>query len=269
MTCVERFTRLAALGAVLLGSSGLADANGGVELAVEDNLVDRGRVLDLAESMLMKKITDRRQKFAELLATLTTHNAHRLRHWWVPETRLSRAHRRLAMRKLVRRSASELAMLSAELSAVRKARVALHDSTGAAAPMLVQLRQPGRFAAPLDPAMRIGDFGHHLVGADKVATTYKGVRWNVPSGQVVKAAATGRVVFAGRLAHSGRVVVLDHGDIRSVTSGLGELLVAVDDHVAQGAPVGRSAGDHVEWQLRVEIGPESMAVDPKFAMGHW
>jgi murein DD-endopeptidase MepM/ murein hydrolase activator NlpD len=69
----------------------------------------------------------------------------------------------------------------------------------------------------------------------------QGVVLAAPPGSPVAAAARGRVVFAGALRGLGRMLIVSHGDRRhTVYACLGQVDVAVDDEVPQGAILGRS-----------------------------
>ncbi|EHJ46278.1 Peptidase M23 [Solidesulfovibrio carbinoliphilus subsp. oakridgensis] len=69
----------------------------------------------------------------------------------------------------------------------------------------------------------------------------QGVVLAAPPGSPVAAAAGGRVVFTGALRGLGRMLIVSHGDRRhTVYACLGQVDVAVDDEVPQGAILGRS-----------------------------
>lgn len=86
-------------------------------------------------------------------------------------------------------------------------------------------------------------------------------------GEPIRAVAYGRVVFAGRFAGYGLLLVLEHG--RGFTSHYGhceKLLVQVGDRVSKGQVVaevgstGRATGPHLHFELRENGGPLDPAI---------
>jgi septal ring factor EnvC (AmiA/AmiB activator) len=96
-------------------------------------------------------------------------------------------------------------------------------------------------------------------------TVRKGVEYDAPAGETVRAVANGRVRFAGWFRGFGRIVILDHGDSYFTVSGhLSEMSVAVDDRVDAGAAIGAvgETGSLSGPQLYFEIRREGEALDP-------
>ncbi len=125
-------------------------------------------------------------------------------------------------------------------------------------------RSPLRFGWPI--AAPIGDrFG------PRGGTWHPGVDFPAPSGRVVVAAGSGRVVTAGFAADGyGNRVVLDHGSgVRTLAAHLSSVLVRVGTWVGRGAAIGRvgstgfSTGPHLHFEVLVR----GAAVDPLGAIG--
>ncbi len=74
------------------------------------------------------------------------------------------------------------------------------------------------------------------------APGHRGVDFAVAPGTEVRAAAGGRVVFAGRVAEALHVVVAHPGDVRSSYSHLSTVAVAEGAGVERGDVLGRSGG---------------------------
>lgn len=83
----------------------------------------------------------------------------------------------------------------------------------------------------------------------------KGIDIQAQSGDAVKAARGGRVVFADRLSGYGYTVILDHADeFYSVYARNAKLLVKLNDPVRQGQEIAEVAttghSDHVHFEIR-------------------
>ena len=97
---------------------------------------------------------------------------------------------------------------------------------------------------------------------------HRGVEFRPPSGTVVTAVAPGVVVFAGRVAGTGYVVVR-LGDGRRVTYGfVHQLTVRPGQAVSQGQALARST-DRVFFGVRVGEGDAAEYVDPGPLLGRW
>ncbi|MEM9492973.1 MAG: hypothetical protein AAGC55_27740, partial [Myxococcota bacterium] len=57
--------------------------------------------------------------------------------------------------------------------------------------------------------------------------------------------------------------VVDHGDYLSVTGALGQLSVIRGLRVETGDLLGESAGDRVYLEIRLDVGPGGLPVDPR------
>lgn len=98
-------------------------------------------------------------------------------------------------------------------------------------------------------------------------TSYFGPRWGrlhtgidiaAPHGTSIRAAAAGRVTYAGWYGNYGRCVILDHGrGLQTLYAHAHEVLVTVGESVAQGQVIarvgttGRSTGPHLHFEVRV------------------
>jgi septal ring factor EnvC (AmiA/AmiB activator) len=77
----------------------------------------------------------------------------------------------------------------------------------------------------------------------------KGVTFRFQAVQPVKAAASGKIVYAGDLASYGQVVLVDHGnDLRTVLLGRMSLKVKKDDPVKEGDVLAYTEKDSTEAQ---------------------
>jgi peptidoglycan hydrolase-like protein with peptidoglycan-binding domain len=98
---------------------------------------------------------------------------------------------------------------------------------------------------------------------------HAGIDIPAPTGTGVAAAAPGRVTWAGRLAGGwGLLVVIDHGDARTLYAHLSRIEVRVGELVQAGWQIGRvgatgdATGPHLHFELRVR----GAAVDPMPAL---
>ena len=87
----------------------------------------------------------------------------------------------------------------------------------------------------------------------------RGIDYATTPGEVVRAAADGEVVFAGRVGLSQHVVVLHPDGLRTSYSFLAGIDVRRGDHVAQGDVVGR-AGEELHFGART---PDDRYLDPE------
>lgn len=113
------------------------------------------------------------------------------------------------------------------------------------------------------PAYRLPLAGAIVTGLGEVART--GVRSRgltiAPRQQALAVApAGGKIAFAGPFRRYGSIVVIDHGaGWTSLVTGLGALDVKVGEQIAQGAPLGRAAGERP--RVTVELRRRGRPVD--------
>lgn len=131
-------------------------------------------------------------------------------------------------------------------------------AAGAAPP-----RAPLVLSRPLDAAPS-GSFGPRGDGF------HSGIDYAAPAGTLVRAAASGRVTFAGwHPAGWGYLVTIAHGNrLRSMSAHLSRITVSVGDRVSRGVRIGavgssgNSSGPHLHFELRFN----GAAVDPLTAL---
>jgi murein DD-endopeptidase MepM/ murein hydrolase activator NlpD len=134
----------------------------------------------------------------------------------------------------------------------------------------IEKRAPMAFHWPLNPPLVTSKFGDRQdpILDEGAIRFHGGVDLAGVTGDLVGAAAPGRVQFAGWLAGTGNTVIVRHpqGWV-SFYGHLAELLVAARAHVATGTPVGmvgstgRSTGPHLHFELRkngVHVDPETI-----------
>lgn len=117
---------------------------------------------------------------------------------------------------------------------------------------------------PVDAPIARG-FGRVVDREFFTETVRKGVEYDAPAGETVRAVANGTVRFAGWFRGFGRIVILDHGESYFTVSGhLADMAVAVDDRVDVGAVIGAvgETGSLSGPQLYFEIRREGEALDP-------
>jgi murein DD-endopeptidase MepM/ murein hydrolase activator NlpD len=111
-------------------------------------------------------------------------------------------------------------------------------------------RVSSRFGPRADPFT--GEHRHHA-----------GVDFAAPEGSEIRAARSGRVVFAGARGGYGNAVELDHGDgVTTLYAHASDLLVREGDRVAAGEPIGRvgstgrATGPHLHFEVRNDRQPQ-------------
>jgi Peptidase family M23 len=98
---------------------------------------------------------------------------------------------------------------------------------------------------------------------------HRGIDYAVPQGTRVRAAASGRVTFAGSVAGSVAVTIQHEGGVRTTYSVLSEALVRRGDPVRQGQWVGLSATTHPGQDAGLHFGVKlgDVYVDPATMLG--
>jgi|GEM_PF-4396647 len=120
-------------------------------------------------------------------------------------------------------------------------------------------------APPLTPLRVASPFGPRPSPFTGLPSRHEGVDLVAPPGTPVRAAAAGRVLFAGRDGPFGLAVVLDHGNgLTTRYAHLSRILVRAGGKVAAGRPIGlvgntgRSTGPHLHYEVRLA----GRALDP-------
>jgi murein DD-endopeptidase MepM/ murein hydrolase activator NlpD len=101
-------------------------------------------------------------------------------------------------------------------------------------------------------------FGLRRILNGQPKSPHAGVDFRSPAGTAVRAAARGRVAFAGELYYTGRTVILDHGaGLFSLYAHLQTLGCSPDAVLEAGAVLGtvgstgRSTGPHLHWGVKL------------------
>uniref|UniRef100_A0A7V3ZH88 Peptidase M23 n=1 Tax=Dictyoglomus thermophilum TaxID=14 RepID=A0A7V3ZH88_DICTH len=129
----------------------------------------------------------------------------------------------------------------------------------------IQKAQKGRLSWPVIGSITSG-FGmrrHPILGGAPLFHT--GVDIAASYGTPVRAAASGRIIFAGWYGGYGNMVIIDHGGkISTVYGHLSKIVVRVGEEIAEGdiigyvGTTGLSTGPHLHFEVRVNGDP----VDP-------
>jgi murein DD-endopeptidase MepM/ murein hydrolase activator NlpD len=101
-------------------------------------------------------------------------------------------------------------------------------------------------------------FGLRRILNGQPKSSHAGVDFRSPAGTAVRAAARGKVAFAGELYYSGQTVILDHGEglfslyahLQTLGCGPGELMEAGAVLGTVGS-TGRSTGPHLHWGVKL------------------
>jgi murein DD-endopeptidase MepM/ murein hydrolase activator NlpD len=101
-------------------------------------------------------------------------------------------------------------------------------------------------------------FGLRRILNGQPKAPHAGVDFRSPAGTAVRAAARGKVAFAGELYYSGQTVILDHGEglfslyahLQTLGCGPGEMIEAGAVLGTVGS-TGRSTGPHLHWGVKL------------------
>ena len=229
-------------------------------LAGTENQADLVRVVTVLSEQVETQharveVLQRRREAAEQQTRRTRAHTQRLtraQRTLVEEVRRDRQERRRLLASLEaskRQHERQVARLEAESEALR-AELATYSYLGGAP-------GEGELSWPTDGRATSG-FGMRRHPIYKTARLHAGVDIPAPTGQVIYAAADGRVVSAGPRGGYGNAVVIDHGGgLSTVYAHQSGLLVAAGQTVRVAQPIGRvgstglSTGPHLHFEVRV------------------
>ncbi|MBF2034858.1 MAG: peptidoglycan DD-metalloendopeptidase family protein [Leptolyngbyaceae cyanobacterium T60_A2020_046] len=147
---------------------------------------------------------------------------------------------------------AQLARDSEEIGALIRQRIA--ESTGI-------VRGTGRFIYPVNGRLTSG-FGyrrHPILGSSRF---HAGVDFGVGHGTTIRAADSGRIIFAGWHGGYGRTVIIDHGGgISTLYAHASQIFVSQGQNVSQGQAIaavgstGLSTGPHLHFEVRQNGNP--------------
>jgi murein DD-endopeptidase MepM/ murein hydrolase activator NlpD len=114
-----------------------------------------------------------------------------------------------------------------------------------------------RFSLPVNDPTGSG-FGLRRILNGLPRSLHAGIDFRSPRGRTVRAAGTGRVVFAGDLFFTGRTVILDHGEgLYTLYAHLEKVICRVGQELGTSEPLGmvgssgRATGPHLHWGARL------------------
>ena len=163
-------------------------------------------------------------------------------------------------------SVSEFADLLAKLGQQVDERT---DQLGVLEALVVQDSANRRFLptlAPIAEAWFSSNFGYRIDPFTGLQTFHEGVDFPADPGTLVIAAASGKVIEAGRHPQYGKILAIDHGNglvsryahASQVYVGEGDLVVR-GQHVAAVGSTGRSTGPHLHFEVRLHGVPQDPA----------
>jgi septal ring factor EnvC (AmiA/AmiB activator) len=185
--------------------------------------------------------------------------------WIAGDERMATARRRAAARWLLARDQHEEALLADELAALTaaEARLTADRAAAEAAPLpSAGLDRPVRGAMTI--ARRFGPYVHDR---SKATLTRRGLDLEVAEGAEVVPLADGIVTYAGPIRGLDHGLIVDHGGWLSVIAKLAPPSVAAGAKVTRGQTIGTPARRRVYLEIRVEVGPGGVPVDPERLLG--
>ena len=174
------------------------------------------------------------------------------------DERMAAARRRAAARLLIERDAAERNLLAVEADHLRAAQHTTSDATA----KLPTITLPDELGWPARGkiARHFGELQHER---SKATLSRRGLDLEVDDHVDVGAPADGTIRYAGPIRGLDSGVILDHGDYLTVIAKLGELAIPVGTHVKRGEHVGRSLHHRVYLEVRVNVGPGGLPIDPE------
>jgi len=221
----------------------------GAQLTAESEAIGKALAIDTA-------------KLAEIDALRTRHvaAAYRLvRDERVDDTdRMTVARRRAVARLLLQHDRAERELLATEISHLKDAAARVARDQAA----IAQIAMPPRLLRPAHGAIA-RRFGTWIHDRSKATLTRRGIDLDVEAHVDAEAPADGVVRYAGPIRGLDNGVILDHGGYLTVIAKLGELEVNVGARLSRGDRLGRAARQRIYLELRVEVGPGGLPIDPE------
>lgn len=174
------------------------------------------------------------------------------------------------MRRSRTRERRALAELEVAARALEETVAAWGGDAAAPAPASLDGRSfaslQGELPPPLEGGRLRGSFGRVVDPESRTATFRKGLTWEAPLGEPVRAVAPGRVRFAGPFRGYGNTVIVDHGGgFFTVSSHLERIDVQLGGAVAAGDLLGAvgDSGSLSGPKLYFEVRRGGEALDPE------
>jgi murein DD-endopeptidase MepM/ murein hydrolase activator NlpD len=184
--------------------------------------------------------------------------------WVEPEQRAAVAQRRALVKRALSRTADELALLRAEITAAARARSYLAQARAAAATTLATMTAvaPASLHRPVAPGTVVQSFGPypHATG---VRLTQRGLELASAAGAPVQAVAAGVVRYAGPVRGLGQAVVVAHDGYLSVLARLADVTTQRGARVDRGHVLGHAVGERIHLEIRLDVGGGGHPVDPE------
>lgn len=252
--------RASVVALALLAGSALADPDEPARVAdhardgIARQLADESAAIDRTLAVVIEKLAAIDVTRGRRLAA-----AYRVLQAPPGDDHLMTARRRAAARMLVERELAERRLLADEAGQLRDARA----RTQASAARVSGLVLPTELARPAAGtiARNFGTFTHER---SKTTLSRRGIDLEVETRRApVAAMADGIVRYAGPIRGLDAGVIIDHGGYLTILAKLGEIGVPVGAPVKRGDPIGRAARHRVYIEVRVEVGPAGVPIDPE------
>ncbi len=172
--------------------------------------------------------------------------------------RMAAARRHAAVWLLLARDRHERELLADELDQLGDAAARVARNQTAAKRVI----DPPRLAPPVRGTIA-RHFGTLVHGRSHATLSRRGLDFEVARHSDVSAPADGVVRYAGPIRGLVNGVILEHGSYLTVIAKLGELAVSTGAHVARGDQIGRASRHRVYLELRAEVGPGGLPIDPE------
>jgi septal ring factor EnvC (AmiA/AmiB activator) len=174
-----------------------------------------------------------------------------------PERRMAAARSRSTARLLLARDRAEITLLTKEVALLTAAieRIA-RDSAAPLPPLPASLTMPTLG----EVVRRFGTLVHERSGA---ILARRGIDLEVALDAVVVAPAEGVIRYSGPIRGLDHGVIIDHGGFSTVIAKLAPVAFARDLRVARGARIGHPRRHRVYLEVRLNLGPGGIPVDPE------
>ncbi|MCP4444583.1 MAG: peptidoglycan DD-metalloendopeptidase family protein [Myxococcales bacterium] len=180
--------------------------------------------------------------------------------WFEPEARRESARWLGAARRVAMRDVREIDMLHHEIDLADKADTRLIEESTlepAASPKQRTLQWP------ILESKIVRGYGEYKGPSHRVKLRSRGVRLASEAGRGVSPVATGRVRYVGPIRGLGTSLIIEHGDLVSITGDVENPTVRAGDPVKRGQELAVASGDSIYLELRLVVGQRGQSIDPE------
>lgn len=257
-----------ALAALVLGTSGLADAGPASDATKKEKQEHAFHASVQAElvavfktqGLLATKLATREAEMKKRVrAIYKLSRASFPRLWVEPEERRKVSQWLGAARKIAMRDQYELRLLHEEVDVANTAEARLKSVKDQRLEMVIERKS---LRSPLKKTQLLEAYGDYKGPTRRVRLRRRGVELKASEGEEVFAPAAGRILYTGPISGLGQAIVLEHEGFSSIIGHVTPGPWQIGDAVAAEAVIARAAASRLYLELRMTIGSVGQTIDP-------